>query len=88
MDEETATQAAETFRRCGWDVWAKPDKIGGWVLYANPAQGNGDGLLYGFSHNDMKTLVLAGQVASRKADPGCPTCGDPAFNCHHDEDGG
>lgn len=19
-------------------------------------------------------------------DPGCPTCGDPAFACHHDED--
>lgn len=65
MNEQQAKNAAETFQNCGWDVWAKPDKVGGWLLYAKPTNG-GDGLLYGFSHNDMKVLVLGGQVASIK----------------------
>lgn len=65
MNRTEAESAAATFRRCRWDVWAKPDKVGGFILFARPA-GGGDRLLYGFSHNDMKVLVISGQVASLK----------------------
>lgn len=58
-------EAAEAFQQRGWDVWAKPDKVGGWILFATPARGDGTGLLYGFSSREMRALVLAGHVKQR-----------------------
>jgi hypothetical protein len=43
--------------------WIGHWQDGNW-LYATPAGKDADGLLYGFSHNDMKVLILGGQVRS------------------------
>ena len=63
MTQEEAKNAAKTFQRCGWDVEEDLSQIG-------PAlkgrSSNGDGYVYGFSHNDMKVLVLGGQVATKR----------------------
>lgn len=70
MTKEQAEQAAATFRRCRWDVEVD-DKVGQlrptspehrYALKGRAADGSG--WVYGFSHNDMKVLVLGGQVAS------------------------
>ena len=67
MTKADAEAAAKVFRSCRWDVEAD-DKMGdlrnpkGYALKGRAA--NGDGWVYGFSHNDMKVLVLGGQVAS------------------------
>ena len=61
MSREQAESAAKVFRRCNWDVWASQSALG-WELRGKAADGGRD--VFGFSHNDMKVLVLGGQVAS------------------------
>jgi hypothetical protein len=62
MDEHEARNAAMSLQLRGWDVRAQQSPLrGGWELAAKAADGGKD--LYGLSHNDMKTLVLGGQVA-------------------------
>lgn len=64
MKEEQAKQAATTLRNAGWDVVAQQSPIGirGWKLIGTAADGGAP--VYGFSHNDMKCLILGGQVAT------------------------
>lgn len=70
MTKAEAEAAASVFRNCRWDVEVD-DKIGGlrnpngYALKGRAAKG--DGWVYGFSHNDMKVLVINGQVASLTA---------------------
>lgn len=63
MTQEDAQNAATTLRKAGWNVEAQLSPLShrGWELVAQPTDGGK--LLYGFSHNDMKVLVLSGQVA-------------------------
>lgn len=62
MTKKQAQQAAATFQAAGWDVVEHLSPRGYYELLGRSHDG---GVLYGFSHNDMKTLVLGGQI--RKA---------------------
>lgn len=64
MTEAEAKSAEQSLRAAGWDVTAQQSPIGhrGWELVGKAA--NGGRSVYGFSFNDMKALVLGGQVAS------------------------
>lgn len=77
MKRDEAESAAGVFRRCEWDVWAVDDKVepGSYVLCARRPEDNA-ALVYGTNHNDMKVLVLLGQVSHReKFKPGdCVKC--------------
>ena len=61
MTKEEAKAAEQSLRAAGWNVIAQESIVRGWCLVAEPADG-GPGL-FGFSHNDMKVLILGGQVA-------------------------
>lgn len=67
MTKYGAELAAKIFRSCRWDVevddkMVSPSNSDGYAIKGRAA--NGEGWVYGFSHNDMKVLVLGGQVAS------------------------
>lgn len=64
MNREQAQQAAATFQAAGWDVVAQQSPLDGhdYELAGRAANGDCDDKFYGFSHNDMKTLVLGGQI--------------------------
>lgn len=67
MNQKDAEDAARTFQACRWNVVVDYRLVTagnpqGYALKGRAA--NGNGWVYGFSHNDMKVLVLGGQVAS------------------------
>jgi hypothetical protein len=59
MNREQAGKAAATFQAAGWDVVAQRSPLGYHELVGRAHDG---GVLYGFSHNDMKTLIVGGQI--------------------------
>lgn len=64
MTKEQAQEAAKTFQAAGWDVVAQQSPLHGhdYELAGKAANGDCDDKFYGFSHNDMKTLILGGQI--------------------------
>ena len=61
MNQHQAKEAEASLRAAGWDVRAVesplPDR---WELHAQAKEG---GYHVGFSHNDIKVLILGGEVA-------------------------
>jgi hypothetical protein len=68
MTKDRAESAERTLRACGWEVRAGYSRIrDGYELVGAAADGGRP--LYGFSHNDMKVLILGGAVARIQEKP-------------------
>ena len=65
MTTEQAEEAATTLQAAGWDVVAQRSPLGNRDYELRGKAADGTGFLYGFSHNDMKVLVLGGQIARK-----------------------
>lgn len=61
MTKEYAKAAVQTLRAAGWDVRTEPSRThGSWYLVGKAVDGGPD--VFGLSHNDMKVLIVGGQV--------------------------